>query len=61
MLLTHCPRTGGIIRIVFRFFFNIKVCCMFSLESPHRDSEVILMSTHDEVILMSTHNIPFSM
>ena len=21
---------------IFSFFFNIKVCCVFSLESPHR-------------------------
>ena len=21
---------------IFSIFFNIKVCCMFSLESPHR-------------------------
>ena len=29
-------RPGGIIGISFRFFFNMKVCCVFSLESPHR-------------------------
>ena len=35
---------------IFPIFFNIKVCGVFSLESPHRD----------EAILISTHNIPFS-
>ena len=34
---------------IFFIFFNKKVC-LFSLESPHRG---------DEAILMSTYNIPF--
>ena len=33
---------------IISIFFNMKVCCVFSLESPH------------EAIQMSTHNIPFS-
>ena len=36
-------------RAIFSIFFNMKVCCVFSLESPH-----------DEAILMRTQNIPFS-
>ena len=24
-------------RDIFSIFFNVKVCCVFSLESPHRD------------------------
>ena len=31
----HSARSGTIIRINFRFSFNMKVCCVFSLESPH--------------------------
>ena len=27
----------SIIAIIFFIFFNIKVCCVFLLESPHRD------------------------
>ena len=30
----HGARSGGIIGISFRFFFNMKVYCVFSLESP---------------------------
>ena len=33
---------------IFSIFFNMRVCSVFSLESPL------------EAILMSTHNIPFS-
>ena len=32
----HSARSGGIIGIFFSIFFNMKVCCVFSLESPHR-------------------------
>ena len=32
----HSTRSGGIIRIYFSIFFNTKVCCVFSLESPHQ-------------------------
>ena len=30
------PRSGGIIGTVFLIFFNMKVCCVFSLELPHQ-------------------------
>ena len=44
MSVSHSARSGGIIGIIF----SIKVCCVLSLESPHRgDSNKIL-------------NIPFS-
>ena len=37
MSVNHSARSGGIIRIyVFFIFFKMKVCCVFSLESPHR-------------------------
>ena len=32
----HSPRSGDIIGISSQFFFNMKVFCVFSLESPHR-------------------------
>ena len=32
----HNAKSGGTIGISFRFFFNMKVCCVFSLESPHQ-------------------------
>ena len=35
MIVTHCARLGGIIGIFFSVFFNMKVCCVISLESPH--------------------------
>ena len=35
MSVNHRARSGSIIEIVF-IFFNIKVCCVFLLESPHR-------------------------
>ena len=43
-------------RDIFSIFYKIKVCCVFSLESPHRGDSNRLI----EAILMSTHNIPFS-
>ena len=35
MSVTHSAMSGGIIGIQFRFSFNMKVCWLFSLESPH--------------------------
>ena len=35
MSVNCSARSGGIIGISFQFF-NIKVCCVFSLESPHQ-------------------------
>ena len=36
MSIDHSTRSGGIIGISFRFFFNMTVCCVSTLESPHR-------------------------
>ena len=36
MSVNHSARTGG---ISFRFF-DTKVCCVFSLESPHRGASI---------------------
>ena len=36
MSVKHSARSGGIIGISFRFFFNMKVCFEFSLELPHQ-------------------------
>ena len=36
MSVNHSAGSEGKIGISFRFFFNIKVYCVFSLESPHR-------------------------
>ena len=35
MSVNHSARSGGIIGIFFSIVFNMKVCCVFSLESPH--------------------------
>ena len=36
MSVNHSAKSGGIIWIFFSIFFNMKVCCVFSLEPPHR-------------------------
>ena len=36
MSVSHSARSGSIIGISFRFFFNKKVCFVFSLESPYQ-------------------------
>ena len=36
MSVNHSTRSGGMIGIYFRFSFNMKVCCLFSLELPDR-------------------------
>ena len=37
MSVNHSARSGGIIDICFfSVFFNMKVCCVYSLESPHQ-------------------------
>ena len=35
MSVNHSAKSGGIIRISL-IFYNMKVCCVFSLRSPHR-------------------------
>ena len=34
MIVVHSARSGGIIRIPL-IFYNVKICCVFSLESPY--------------------------
>ena len=34
--VNHSARSGGIIGLFFSIFYNVKVHCVFSLESPHR-------------------------
>ena len=34
--VNHSARSGGIIVILFSIFFHVNVCCVFTLESPHR-------------------------
>ena len=36
MRVDYSARSGGIVAIFFSVFFNMKACCLFSLESPHR-------------------------
>ena len=36
MRIDYSARSDGIIGIYFSIFFNMKECCVFSLESPHR-------------------------
>ena len=36
MCVNHSARSDGIIGIYFSIFLNMKVCCVFSFESPHR-------------------------
>ena len=36
MRVDYCARSDGTIGIFFAVFCNLKVCCVFSLESPHR-------------------------
>ena len=36
MSVNYSTRSGGIIGISFQFCLTMKVCCVFSLESPHR-------------------------
>ena len=36
MSVSHSARSGAIIVFFFSIFFNMKECCVFSLESPHR-------------------------
>ena len=36
MRVDYSARSGGLIRISFFIFFEMKVYCVFSLESPHQ-------------------------
>ena len=37
MSVTHCIRAMGHNRDIFSIFFDMNVCCVLLLESPHRD------------------------
>ena len=36
MSVNHTARSGGKLRVIFLIFFNMKVYCVLSSESPHR-------------------------
>ena len=47
--------------VIFFIFFNIKVCCVFSLESPHRgDSNEYRQYTISNIKKKITLNYPKS-
>ena len=49
--VNNSARSGGIIGIFFSIFFNLKLCCVFSLESPHRgDSYEYIQHTSINII-----------
>ena len=52
-MVDNNTRSGGITRISL-IFYSMKVCCVFSLESPYRGD------SNNEAILISTQNVPFS-
>ena len=61
MSVNHRARSGGIIVIYFRFFFNMNMCCVFSLESPHRgDSSEYTLYTIFSIKKKITLNYPKS-
>ena len=61
MSVYHSARSGGIIGIIFFIFFNMKVCCVLSLESPHRgDSNEYTQYTIFSIKKKITLNYPKS-
>ena len=59
--MNHNARSGGIIMTYIRVFFNMKVCCLFSLESPHRgDSNENTQYTTFSIKAEKTQNYPKS-
>ena len=61
MRVDYSARSGGLIGIFFFIFFNMKVCCMFSLESPHRgDSNEYTQYTIFNMKKKNTLNYPKS-
>ena len=61
MSVYHSVRSEGIIGISSRVSFNIKVCCVFSLEAPHRgDSNEYTQYTNFNIIKNITLNFPKS-
>ena len=61
MSVNHSARSGDIIGIPFSIFLNIKVCCVFLLESPHRgDSNEYTQYTTFNIKKKITLNYPQS-
>ena len=55
MRVDYSARTGGLIGISFFIFFEMKIYCVFSLESPHRgDSDEYTQYT---IFNINTKNI----
>ena len=53
------PGQGGLNRDIFLIFFNMKVCCVFTLESPHRgDSNEYTQYTIFNMNMKNTLNYP---
>ena len=60
MRVDYSARSGGLIEIFF-YFFNMEVCCMSSLESPHRgDSNEYTQYTIFNIKKKNTLNYPKS-
>ena len=58
MRTDYSVRSGSLIGIFFFIFFNMKVCCVFSLESPHRgDSNEYTQYTISNMNKKNTLNI----
>ena len=61
MRVDYSARAGGLIGISFLIFFNMKVCCVFSFESPHRgDSNEYTQYTILNINKKNTPNSPKS-
>ena len=59
MRVDYSSRLGGLIGISFFIFFHMKVCCVFSLESPHRgDSSEYIQDTIFSMNKKNTLNYP---
>ena len=55
--VNHSARPGSIIGIFFSIFFNMKICCVFSLESPLKgDSNEYKQHTSINIIKKMTLN-----
>ena len=55
MSVDNSARSGGIIRVSL-IFYNMKVCCVFSLESPHRGdsneyTQYTILNTLNKIII----------
>ena len=61
MRVDYSARLGGLLGISFFIFFNMKVCCVFTLESPHRgDSNEYTHYTVFNMNMKNTLNYPTS-